>query len=227
MPELTLKISVDAADLDKVEAQLKRINDLLVGTGMKKPESVGFTADKFFIANGQVFIDAPFITSATINSAKIKDTAIGSALRQAAEEGARKGAEQALFKITTDTNDKPEQQSAEVALNFESGDAKFSGILYVDKLQAPAAGVLANTQETAELIEKSQSEYEETKQQLDKRFNEIQSQITSTQCALASGVDALSARISNLDVRTDNIESAIATSVRTLREEIVRARSGW
>ncbi|WP_156823142.1 hypothetical protein [Providencia sneebia] len=45
MSELTLKISVDTTDLDKVEAQLKRINGLLVSTGMKKPASGGFAAD--------------------------------------------------------------------------------------------------------------------------------------------------------------------------------------
>lgn len=61
---LSIKISVDSTDLDKLETQLKRIEGLMVSTGLKEPTSVGFSADKFFITNGQVFIDSSsFITS--------------------------------------------------------------------------------------------------------------------------------------------------------------------
>ncbi|HEM8141390.1 TPA: hypothetical protein U2M34_004353, partial [Providencia rettgeri] len=54
---LSIKISVDSTDLDKMEAQLKRIEGLMVSTGLKEPTSVGFSADKFIIKNGQMFID--------------------------------------------------------------------------------------------------------------------------------------------------------------------------
>lgn len=214
MSEITLKISVDTADLDKVEAQLKRINGLLVSTGMKKPESVGFAADKFFITDGQVFLDAPFITRATINSAKIKIPTIDDALHQAAEEGARKGVEQARFEITTGINDKPEQQSAIAELDFERGEAKISGVIVSGKIKA-----------TAELMEKSQSKYEETMQRIDQLFSELQSQITSTRLASASEVDMLSARVSALDSSIAEINSVMATSMNALREEIAQVKA--
>ena len=63
---LSIKISVDSTDLDKLEAQLKRIAGLMVSTGLKQPTSVGFSADKFFITNGRVFIDEAFIDKAAI-----------------------------------------------------------------------------------------------------------------------------------------------------------------
>lgn len=69
MSELTLKIQVDTTGLDKVEAQLKRINDLLVSTGMKKPASGGFIADTFGVfkcQGGGVFIPEPCIGAASI-----------------------------------------------------------------------------------------------------------------------------------------------------------------
>ncbi|MEX6119149.1 hypothetical protein AB6G31_16250 [Providencia hangzhouensis] len=72
---LSIKISVDSTDLDKLEAQLKRIEGLMVSTGLKEPTSVGFSADKFIIKNGQMFIDEALIPSGTIKSAKIKGTA--------------------------------------------------------------------------------------------------------------------------------------------------------
>ncbi|MEQ5728551.1 hypothetical protein AB7360_05175 [Providencia alcalifaciens] len=76
---LSIKISVDSTDLDKLEAQLKRIKELMVSAGLKQPASVGFSADKFFIASGQVFINETLVTSGTIKSAKIKGTAIDDA----------------------------------------------------------------------------------------------------------------------------------------------------
>lgn len=69
MSELTLKIQVDTTDLDKAEAQLKRINDLLVSTGMKKPASGGVIADTFGVfkcQGGGVFIPEPRIGAASI-----------------------------------------------------------------------------------------------------------------------------------------------------------------
>lgn len=59
-----LKVSVDTTDLDKLEAQLKRIKELMGSAGLKQPASVGFSADKFFITNGQVFIDEALISKA-------------------------------------------------------------------------------------------------------------------------------------------------------------------
>ncbi|HEM7133624.1 TPA: hypothetical protein U2I51_003112 [Providencia rettgeri] len=63
---LSIKISVDSSDLDKLEAQLKRIERLMVSTGLKQPTSVGFSADKFFITNGQVLINEECIEQAKL-----------------------------------------------------------------------------------------------------------------------------------------------------------------
>ncbi|WP_272672343.1 hypothetical protein [Providencia sp. PROV158] len=69
---LSIKISVDSTDLDKLEAQLKRIEGLMVSTGLKQPAGGGFIMD--FNA-GQISINTPTITSGTIKSAKIKGIA--------------------------------------------------------------------------------------------------------------------------------------------------------
>ncbi|OAT53994.1 hypothetical protein [Providencia heimbachae] len=69
---LSIKISVDSTDLDKLEAQLKRIEGLMVSVGLKQPTSVGFSADKFFVTSGQVFIDESCIDKATIGKIVIQ-----------------------------------------------------------------------------------------------------------------------------------------------------------
>ncbi len=155
---LSIKISVDSTDLDKLEAQLKRIEGLMISTGLKQPTSVGFSADMFFVTNGQVFIDAPLITSGTINSAKIQGPAIDDALRRAAKEGAKKGLEQARFEITTGVNDNREQASAEVILKSS-----------------------AEISRTSEVISREQSEYEKFKQQVESEFSQLHSSITAIQ----------------------------------------------
>ena len=58
---LSIKISVDSTDLDKLEAQLKRIEGLMVCTGLKQPVSGGVIANSFVLKNGQVFIDEALI----------------------------------------------------------------------------------------------------------------------------------------------------------------------
>lgn len=70
MSEITLKISVDSTDLDKVEAQLMRISDLLVSTGTKKPAGGGFIADTFGVfkcQGGGVFIPEAHISAASVS----------------------------------------------------------------------------------------------------------------------------------------------------------------
>ncbi|UNH40192.1 hypothetical protein [Moellerella wisconsensis] len=226
MSELTLKIQVDTTDLDKAEAQLKRINDLLVSTGMKKPASGGFIADTFGVfkcQGGGVFIPEPRIGAASIRQlSELMNNKDKEAVKEIAKQSPT-----TTMTITTGVNYNTEQQSAIAKLDDENKDAKISDATVSGKIKVTAASVLANIQETAELIEKSQSEREETKQRLDKRFNEIQSQITSFQCASASDIAKLAMRINALNARIDKTKSAISTSVRTLREEIARARSGW
>ncbi|WP_273827089.1 phage tail tip fiber protein [Providencia rettgeri] len=155
---LSIKISVDSTDLDKLEAQLKRIEGLMISTGLKQPTSVGFSADMFFVTNGQVFIDAPLITSGTINSAKIQGPAIDDALRRAAKEVAKKGIEQARFEITTGINDSREQQSAVAILESS-----------------------AEIAEKSKSISREQSEFEKFKQQVESEFSQLHSSITAIQ----------------------------------------------
>ncbi|MER3363006.1 hypothetical protein ABQD47_00095 [Providencia rettgeri] len=109
---LSIKISVDSTDLDKLEAQLKRIEGLMVCTGLKQPTKQGFTIDfdigclepVFTVSSGTTFI----------NEACIEHATLGKVVLQAAKEGAKKGAEQARFEITTGINDNHEQSSAEI-----------------------------------------------------------------------------------------------------------------
>lgn len=58
--------------------------------------------------------------------------------------------------------------------------------------------VVASIQETAELINKSQSEYEETVKRIDQQFCELQSQITNIQCSLAASEQSAAQHISGL-----------------------------
>ncbi|GAB1439040.1 hypothetical protein MASR2M36_18020 [Providencia sp.] len=99
---LSIKISVDSTDLDKLEAQLKRIERLMVSTGLRQPAKGGFIVNPFVLKNGQVFIDSSYITPAPIPSIKIKGIAIDNAMRQAAKEGAEGGFLTATTKIETD-----------------------------------------------------------------------------------------------------------------------------
>ncbi|MCW2258554.1 hypothetical protein M2263_004645 [Providencia alcalifaciens] len=84
---LSIKISVDSTDLDKLEAQLKRIAGLMVNAGLKEPANGGFVSDSFGIfsssggklepvfsvENGRTFINTAFIQDGTITNAKIKN----------------------------------------------------------------------------------------------------------------------------------------------------------
>ncbi|EMT6577087.1 hypothetical protein WMR74_003131 [Providencia rettgeri] len=179
---MSIKISVDSTDLDKLEAQLKRIERLMISTGLKQPTSVGFSADMFFVTNGQVFIDAPLITSGTINSAKIQGPAIDDALRRAAKEVAKKGIEQARFEITTGINDNREQQSAEVTLKAS-----------------------AEISRTSEVISREQSEFEKFKQQVESEFSQLQASITAIKQTMTDSEQALAVSLGH--IRSD-IQSA-------------------
>ncbi|MGO2347411.1 MAG: hypothetical protein ACTH64_16840, partial [Providencia sp.] len=111
---LSIKISVDSTDLDKLEAQLKRIEGLMVSTGLKHPAKQGFTMDfgifnpkgclepVFTVSSGRVFINDVFIENGTIQKMVL----------QPVEEQTKKGAEQARSEITTGINDNHEQSSA-------------------------------------------------------------------------------------------------------------------
>ncbi|WP_275076913.1 hypothetical protein [Providencia rettgeri] len=154
---LSIKISVDSTDLDKLEAQLKRIEGLMVSTGLKQPAKGGFITDfgifnpkgclepVFTVSSGRVFINDVFIENGTIEKIVL----------QPAEEQTKKGAEQARFEITTGINDNREQVSAKVPLKFS-----------------------AKIAETSKAISREQSEFEKFKQQVESEFSHLQSSIT-------------------------------------------------
>ncbi|WP_272685676.1 hypothetical protein [Providencia sp. PROV130] len=153
---LSIKISVDSTDLDKLEAQLKRIEGLMVCTGLKRPTKQGFTID-FDIG----CLEPVFTNSADrvfINGVFIDNTALEKAMTQAAKEGAKKGVEQARFEITTGINDNSVQVPAEMALKAS-----------------------AEISQTSEVISREQSEFEKFKQLIEDKFNYLQSSITAIQ----------------------------------------------
>jgi hypothetical protein len=159
---LSIKISVDSADLDKLEAQLKRIEGLMVSTGLKQPAKGGFITD--FVAFNHFGCLEPVFTNSTdrafINGVFIDNAALEKAMTQAAKEGAKKGLEQARFEITTGINDNREQVSAEVPLKSS-----------------------AKIAETSKAISREQSEYAKLQQLIEDKFNYLQSSIADIQHA--------------------------------------------
>nr|ELR5038773.1 hypothetical protein [Providencia stuartii] len=123
-----IKISVDSTDLDKLEGQLKRIEGLMVSTGLKQQAKQGFTADigvfnpkgclepVFTVSSSRVFINDVFIENGTIEKMVL----------QPEEEQTKKGAGQARFEITTGINDNREQVSAEMLLKSSAEIAETS-----------------------------------------------------------------------------------------------------
>ncbi|PCQ38569.1 hypothetical protein CQA26_06695 [Providencia rettgeri] len=154
---LSIKISVDSTDLDKLEAQLKRIEGLMISTGLKQPAKGGFITD-FAAFNHFGCLEPVFTNSADrafINGVFIDNAALEKAMTQAAKEGAKKGAEQVRFKITTGINDNSVQVPAEMALKAS-----------------------AEISRTSEAISREQSEFEKFKQQVESEFSHLQSSIT-------------------------------------------------
>ncbi|MEX6397921.1 hypothetical protein AB6E88_12960 [Providencia hangzhouensis] len=181
---LSIKISVDSTDLDKLEAQLKRIEGLMVSTGLKQTASGGVIANPFFVKNGQVFIDEALIPSAKIQSAKIQSLVIDDALRQAVKEGSKKGAEQARIEITTGINDNSEQVSAEIALKAS-----------------------AEISRTCEVISREQSEFEKLKQQVESELSQFQSSITAIQKTIADSDRAFAGSLERIRSDIQSVKS--------------------
>ncbi|MEQ5041393.1 hypothetical protein ABN115_20540 [Providencia rettgeri] len=177
---LSIKISVDSTDLDKLEAQLKRIEGLMVCTGLKRPTKQGFTID-FDIG----CLEPVFTNSADrvfINGVFIDNTALEKAMTQAAKEGAKKGVEQARFEITTGINDNSVQVPAEMALKAS-----------------------AEISQTSEVISREQSEFEKFKQQVESEFSQLQASITAIKQTMTDSEQALAVSLGH--IRSD-IQSA-------------------
>ncbi|MEZ2756149.1 hypothetical protein ACBQ54_00305 [Providencia vermicola] len=214
---LSIKVSVDSTDLDKLEAQLKRIEGLMVSTGLKQPAKQGFTMD-FGIFNPKGCLESVFAVSSGrvfINDVFIENGAIEKMVLQPAEEQTKKGAEQTRFEITTGVNDNHEQLSAVVKAESNSievkdsdskivlrvGDMSFmSDGSHAEKALASSAAVLR----TSEAIATEQSAFEKLQQLIEDKFNYLQSSITAIQHTQA------------------NSEIASANAIEQVRAEVQR-----
>lgn len=170
---LSIKISVDSTDLDKLEAQLKRIAGLMVNAGLKEPARGGFVSDSFGIFNPKGCLEPVFTISSGvtfINEACIENATLEKVVLQAAKEGAKKADKQARFEITTGVNDNAE------------ADLKSS----------------AESRWVSKVISREQSEFKEFRQQVESEFSQLQSQIASIQCASAASEQSTAQHISGL-----------------------------
>ncbi|GHB81908.1 hypothetical protein [Providencia stuartii] len=165
-----LKVSVDTTDLDKLEAQLKRIKELMGSAGLKQPASVGFDADVFLITNGQVFIDEALISKAA-PMPTIKYTVSGlhsdeykEDLKQAVKQAIRPVIRQHIKVERSESTLKP---SATVA---RLDDA----------------------------VSHKETEFDQYKQQVEARFDELQSQLTHAQCTSAASEQSTAQYLSGL-----------------------------
>ena len=172
---LSIKISVDSTDLDKLEAQLERIAGLMVSTGLKEPAKGGFVIDPYFGVNdGQVFINSAFIASTTISDA----------MQKAAKEGARRGAAQARFELTTG-----------VSHNNEILIAK-------DTLKPSAAAIRLDKTASRE-----ESDLDKFKLQLESELSQLSAIIISTQQAIENLDKAFAASIERVHADIQSAKS--------------------
>ncbi len=152
---LSIKVSVDSTDLDKLEAQLKRIEGLMVSTGLKQPASGGLIANSFGVFNckgGGVFIPETHISAASARQ-------LSELMSDKAKEAIKNIAKQSpttTMTITTGIHDNREQSSAVTILESS-----------------------AEIAEKSKTISRDQSEFEKFKQQVESEFSHLQSSITA------------------------------------------------
>ncbi|OHT22380.1 hypothetical protein A3Q29_11230 [Providencia stuartii] len=204
---LSIKISVDSADLDKLEGQLKRIEGLMVSAGLKQQAKQGFTAD-IGVFNPKGCLEPVFTVSsgvAYINEACIEKATLEKVMLQAAKEGAKKGAEQARAEITAGVNYDRKQLSVGAKLDDTEREIKetdAAGVLNGISEALHNSGnkaVIAALDKTIDINPSvSRNEFEEYKKQVEARFDELQSQLTHTQCALANNEQAAAQQLSDL-----------------------------
>lgn len=165
-----LKVSVDTTDLDKLEAQLKRIKELMVSVGVKEPTSVGFSADKFFITNGQVFIDEALISKAA-PMPTIKYTVSGLHSDEYKED-LKQAVKQAIRPVIRQH------------IKVERSESTLKSSATVARLD--------------EAVSHKETEFDQYKQQVEARFDELQSQLTHAQCTSAASEQSTAQYLSGL-----------------------------
>lgn len=180
---LSIKISVDSTDLDKLEAQLKRIEGLMVNTGLKQPASGGFVADKFFITNGQVFIDETFIDKAAIQKIAIQSPT--TTIRTGVCYDDKK---QSTYAQLDPDSIKSKDFDAKVAHRIcgisimRDGSILFGSEGCMGRENSDAAIALKSSAamtRAAEVISHKESEFDKYKQQVESEFSHLQSSIAA------------------------------------------------
>ena len=181
--KIELKILVDSSDLDKLEAQLKRIEGLMISTGLKQTASGGVIANSFDVfkcKGGGVFIPEAHISAASVRQ-------LSELVSDKAKEAIEKIAKQlptTTMTITTGINDSREQASAEVFLKFS-----------------------AKIAETSKAISREQSEFEKFKQQVESEFSQSQASITTLQQTMADSERAFTDSLERIRSDIQSVKS--------------------
>ncbi|OAT46996.1 hypothetical protein [Providencia heimbachae] len=192
---LSIKMSVDSTDLDKLEAQLKRIEGLMVSTGLKQSTSVGFSADKFFVTNGQVFIDEAFIDKAAIEKIAIQSPT--TTIRTGVCYDDKK---QSTHAQLDPDSIKSKDFDAKVAHRIcgisimHDGSILFGSEGYMGRESSDAAIALKSSAAITRLektISHEESEFEKLNRMVEDKFSQLQSSITAMQCTQAASEQAI------------------------------------
>ncbi|MCW2254368.1 translation elongation factor EF-1beta [Providencia alcalifaciens] len=224
---LSIKISVDSTDLDKLEAQLKRIAGLMVNAGLKEPTSVGFSADMFFVKNGQTFIDSAFITSGTVSPA-IKYTISGlhsddykEDLKQAVKQAIRP-----VIRNHIKVERVNEKQTGNVLRGGVRVDEGESAIANLDNAIAEIKAVDA-TQYIKELsTEFAKHNDNSIDNHAPNLFQEVEA-LKETVAAMLSEKEQERASIASLKCAITDSNHAHAEAIRQLAIDMQRSRSGF
>lgn len=215
---LSIKISVDSTDLDKLEAQLKRIKELMVSSGLKQQAKQGFTAD-IGVFNPKGCLEPVFTVFsgvAYINEACIEKATLEKVMLQAVKEGAKKGAEQARFEITTGVNYDREQLSSVVKLDDTDREIKETGATGILNSVGEAFHNSNNNAVIAALSETIDINTPVSREEFLELRRIVESELSQLHSSLA-------------DIRASMIRSEAAANNRLLQmqKEIDGARSIW
>ncbi|ETT08697.1 hypothetical protein HMPREF1562_2357 [Providencia alcalifaciens F90-2004] len=136
--ELSVKVSVDTTDLDKLEAQLRRINGLMVSIGLKKPASGGFVTHYINIDNGQAYFNGASLKSACITRALKKEPEETERLKDGRGSLVTSSLAETLQQVIDGTQ-KNQQQIEELTLAFNDANAAIA-----DKFRQVSIDALRN-----------------------------------------------------------------------------------
>lgn len=193
---LSIKISVDSTDLDKLEAQLKRIEGLMISTGLKQPASGGVIANSFDVfkcKGGGVFIPEAHISAASVRQ-------LSELMSDKAKEAIEKIAKQSpttTMTITTGINNNHEQSSA-VAADAAGTLNKINEAFHNSGNKA----FIAALDKSIDInIPVSHDEFKEFKQQIEGEFNQLQSSFMSIQNTMADSDKAITESLRQINLK--------------------------